>query len=60
MMTLKEYIAENEITDGITPGQAFEAGKRLVAREIAFMFGICIDHDNEDIFLDGISRALGE
>ncbi len=60
MMNLKEYIAENEITDGITPGQAFEAGKRLVAREIAFLFGICIDGKNEEKFLDAISRALGE
>ncbi len=42
MMNLKEYMRENEI-DEISAEEAFEEGKRLVARELAFMFGICID-----------------
>lgn len=59
MMNLEEYMRENEI-DGISADEAFEEGKRLVAREIAFMFGICIDRKNEDKFLGNISSAQGE
>lgn len=44
MITLKEYIEENEIEENISAEQSFEEGQRHVARNIAFMFGICIDH----------------
>lgn len=59
MMTLKQYMRENEI-DEISAEEAFDEGKRLVAREIAFLFGICIDRRNEDKFLDSLDRALGD
>lgn len=59
MMALKEYLAENEI-DEISPDEAFEQGQRAVVRELAFLFGICIDKKNEDKFLSNISRALGD
>lgn len=60
MMTLKEYILENEIEEKISAEQAFEEGQRQVARNIAFMFGICIDHANEDRFLNAISEEEKE
>lgn len=60
MMTLKEYIEENEIEEKISAEQAFEEGQRQVARNIAFMFGICIDHANEDRFLTTISEEEKE
>ena len=60
MMTLKEYILENEIEEKISAEQAFEEGQSHVARNIAFMFGICIDHANEDRFLTAISEEEKE
>lgn len=60
MMTLKEYIEENEIEEKISAEQAFEEGQRQVARNIASMFGICIDHANEDRFLTAISEEEKE
>lgn len=60
MITLKEYIEENEIEEKISADQAFEEGQRHVARNIAFMFGICIDHANEDRFLTAISEEEQE
>lgn len=39
MITLKEYIEENEIEEKISAEQAFQEGQRHVARNIAFMFG---------------------
>lgn len=59
MTSLEEYMRENEI-DEISAEEAFEEGKRLVAREIAFLFGICIDKKNEEKFLGNISSAQGE
>ncbi len=60
MITLKEYIEENEIEENISAEQAFEEGQRHVARNIAFMFGICIDHASEDKFLTAISEEEKE
>lgn len=60
MITLKEYIEENEIEENISAEQAFEEGQRHVARTIAFMFGICIDHASEDRFLTAISEEEKE
>ena len=60
MMTLKEYILENEIEEKISAEQAFEEGQRQVARNIAFRFGICIDHANEDRFLTAINEEEKE
>lgn len=60
MITLKEYIEENEIEEKISAEQAFEEGQRHVARNIAFMFGICIAHASEDRFLTAISEEEKE
>lgn len=58
MMTLKEFISENEIEEEISAERAFEEGQRVVADNIGLLLGICLDRTDEEKFLRNIRKIL--